>query len=86
MDRHEILKIFMHFNDKQREREKDYHRITNLDKKVLITTTMKRFGIQFEPAEHIVELAVGNEDLTTLSLAEASGLIINIGESLVKGG
>lgn len=77
----ELFKLFCRLSEGQRARV--YSKITNLDKSHLITTTMLRYGVQFEPAEHIVELAVGDRDLKTLSLAEASMLIVEVGDSLV---
>lgn len=55
-----------------------------LDKRTLTVATMAQFGIQFEPAEHIVEVAIGDKDLDELSLAEVTALVMEVGNSLVK--
>ena len=59
-------------------------RSKKLDKLTLILATMSTFNVHFELAEHIVELAIENEDLSKLSLANAEALILEVGNSLVK--
>ncbi len=83
MTRKDILKKLQQMSDKQQE--EFYRKVIDLDKDLLINVAMERFGIQFELAEHIVELAVGNKDLAKLSLAEASLFICNTAKLIIKG-
>lgn len=61
----------------------DYRKIFNVTKDGLIRTTMIMYGIPFEKAEHIVELAIKDVDLTLTSLAEASILVTRVGDRII---